>query len=272
MSWWRKRNGLASAPTGRMRSLRTSAQQGADRVSGAVATSAATRSRVNSLPSTDAASMTARSRGSRRSRRAASSAWIVGGTAMAVSSAGARPCRPRSGRRRRRAWRRPPRRTAGCPRPRRGCAPRRGRRAAPCRARWRSRSAASASASGSSRTDVAFGLLAPQAGRTSSSSGRAMTSSSSGASRAQSATCSSRSMNVGSAQWRSSTTSTSGRSARERLEHPAHRPERLLRRDRLARRASAARAARAIAGSSASAATCSNRPESRPAPRPVATR
>ena len=49
-------------------------------------TSAATRSRVNSFPSTDAASMTARSTGSRRSSRAASSAWIVGGTAIAVSS------------------------------------------------------------------------------------------------------------------------------------------------------------------------------------------
>ena len=48
--------------------------------------SAATRSRVNSFPSTDAASRIARSTGSRRSSRAASSAWIVGGTAIGVSS------------------------------------------------------------------------------------------------------------------------------------------------------------------------------------------
>ena len=125
--------------------------------------------------------------------------------------------------------------------------------------RWRSRSAASASASGSSRTEAAFGRPRPtRAGRRAARDAPS-TSSSSGASRAQSATCSRRSTNVGSAQCRSSTTSTSGASLREGLEHPAHRPERLLGRDRLARAARAARPARAMAGS-ASAATCSNRP------------
>ena len=53
---------------------------------------------------------------------------------------------------------------------------------------------------------------APQPGRPSSTSGRAVASSSSGASRAQSATCSRKSMNAGSPHCRSSMTSTSGRS------------------------------------------------------------
>ena len=85
-----------------------------------------------------------------------------------------------------------------------------------------------------------------------------MTSSSSGASRTQSVTCSSRSMNVGSAQWRSSTTSTSGR-----------RRARVSSTLRMAQNASSGATgsppglssspARAMAGS-ASPATCSNRP------------
>ena len=68
---------------GRMRSLRTRPRSSAP-IESAIPSpaSAATRSRVNSLPSTDAASMTVRSVGSSRSRRAASSAWIVGGTAI----------------------------------------------------------------------------------------------------------------------------------------------------------------------------------------------
>ena len=64
-----------SAPTARMRSLRMSARRWTSTGSPAPSpTSASTRSRANSLPSIDAASMTARSPGPSRSRRAAISA------------------------------------------------------------------------------------------------------------------------------------------------------------------------------------------------------
>ena len=90
----------------------------------------------------------------------------------------------------------------------RSCSARRaGRRASA------SNSAVSSGASGSSSTLVAFSLPPPHAGRTSSSSGRAMQSSRIGASRLRSATCSTRSRKVGSPQCRSSKTTTTGRSA-----------------------------------------------------------
>ena len=91
------------APTERMRSLRTSARRWTS--TGALApspTSASSRSRANSLPSIEAASMTARSPGPSRSSRAAISAWIVGGTAIAVSSAALDPSPSPEDRRRRR--------------------------------------------------------------------------------------------------------------------------------------------------------------------------
>ena len=78
-------------------------------------------------------------------------------------------------------------------------------------------------------------LRLPQAGRSSRSSGRARQRSRSGASRVQSARCSIRSSSVGSAQWMSSMTSTSGRSrARSRAPcaPPRRSPPGLLRRAR----------------------------------------
>ena len=65
--------------------------------------------------------------------------------------------------------------------------------------------------SGSSAIAVALSLPPPQAGRTSSSSGRAMQASRIGASRDQSAMYSIRSRRVGSAHWMSSITKTTGR-------------------------------------------------------------
>ena len=86
----------------------------------------------------------------------------------------------------------------------------------------------SADASGSSRTVVAFSLPPRPAGRRSSSSGRAMQSSRIGASRERSATCSTRSRNVGSAQWRSSKTHDERPLRGDRLEQLAERPGDLL--------------------------------------------
>ena len=71
----------------------------------------------------------------------------------------------------------------------------------------------SSPSSGSSRSEVAFDFPPPQAGRSSSSSGRATQRTKIGAPRDQSTTCSIRSRNVGSAHWMSSQTTTSGRSA-----------------------------------------------------------
>ena len=155
---------------------------------------------VNSLPTTDARSTVARSVRGRRSSRAASSAWIVGGTAgspfVPSSLAIATICSTKSGL------------------PSAASTTRRLTAAV----KWRRERSASISRSDSAserdsrRIDVALSLPPAQVGRESSSSGRATVSSSIGASRVQSATCSTRSRNVGSAQCRSSSTTTSGRS------------------------------------------------------------
>ena len=157
--------------------------------------------------------------GSSWSRRAASSAWMVGGTTTSPfgdSATIASICSTKS----------------GLP-------------SAASRIRARSGSASSTSpssrsisssvssaVSGSSRTVVALSLPPAQVGRRSSSSGRAMQRSRIGASRLQSATCSTRSRNVGSAQWRSSKTQTTGARLLEQL---AERPGDLVCRRRLLR-------------------------------------
>ena len=173
--------------------------------------------------------------------------------------------------RRRSASRAAPRRTAGCPRRPRRCA--RPPRSAGSRGSSRfvhqlAGSRPGRAARAGSRS--AFSLPPPQPGRASSSSGRAMQSSTIGASRARSATCSTRSRKVGSAHWRSSSTTTSGRGAGQRLEQPAHRPEDLLaRRRRRSRRGRSPRPApSAISsafGSSPSRAAMASRESSAPA-------
>ena len=108
---------------------------------------------------------------------------------------------------------------------------------------------------------AAAGCGAAQAGRLSSSSGRARQSSRIGAPLENATTYSIRSSSVGSAQWTSSTIRTSGRSRADRLEQPAHRPEGL---DRLRRPA-----ATPIAPSTWRAIS-RPRPRSRAAPRALA--
>ena len=175
--------------------------------------------RQNSLPMIDARSSTECCSGSSRSRRAASSAWIVGGIDGPAPARRPRRCTSRASARGRTGCRRPPprfrARRAGVERGAR----RAGRRSAP-----RTRS----SVSGLSSTDETFRFPPAQAGRSSRSSGRARPSRRIGASNVQSTTYSTRSRNVGSAQWRSSKTRTSGRSRGERLEELAYRPERRL--------------------------------------------
>ena len=205
------------ARSGRTSSRRTSAVSGS-RSSASDGESACTAPRWNTRPSTEPRSSTPRSVGSSWSRRAASSAWIVGGTVTAASGRVAdeadhlldeewvalgrlEDARPRSS----------------------------SPTSAPSSSAATSASA-SAAASGSSSTVVAFSLPPPQFGRRSRSSGRAMQSSRIGASRLRSATWSTRSRNASSPQWMSSSTTTSGVRSRRRLEQPADRPGDLLRR------------------------------------------
>ena len=88
---------------------------------------------------------------------------------------------------------------------------------------------ASASESAASTVTDRLGCGASQAGRTWANSGRAMQMSRIGCPLENATRYSSRSSSVGSAQWTSSTTTTSGRSRGGPLEQPAHRPEGLLR-------------------------------------------
>src|SRR5919106_936061 len=203
MSMWRKRN--ASSPSnagspGRISSFRTRASRRPPTCGrSSSGDSSETAPRWKSLPSIEARSRMLRSPGASRSRRAASSAWIVGGTttsALRSSRTIASICSTKSGL------------------PSAASAIR-------VRVSAERRSAATSSStrrydssaeSGSSSTVVAFSFPPPHAGRASSSSGRDRQRRRMGASRLQSVRWSRRSRNVGSAQFRSSTTTTSGRS------------------------------------------------------------
>ncbi len=163
--------------------------------------SAVTASAQNSRPTTDAAPIVRRSGRLRRSRRAASSAWIVGGTLTSAPS-------PDSRRNAIICWRKsglPSARAASCVADRVQAPPlpaagRGSARACPCRR------------SGPSSSSEESSLSRPQSGRCSISSSRAMQTSISGASAVCSSRCSTRSRRAGSAQCRSSSTSTTGRS------------------------------------------------------------
>ena len=85
------------------------------------------------------------------------------------------------------------------------------RRGSPPPRRFSTSRSDSSGESGSSVRVLARSLPPPQPGRTSSSSGRAMQATRIGASRLRSVTWSTRSSRLGSAQWRSSSTTTSGR-------------------------------------------------------------
>ena len=164
-------------------------------------------------PWTEACSSTARSPGSSRSMRAASTAWMLDGSApLAVLGAD----RDELLEEERVALGRldDPLRRAGVHRRR--------RRALTSLARLGVESA-------SSTSSERFGCGAP-AGRSSRSSGRARQTSRIGWPLENATRYSSRSSSVGSAQWTSSTTTTSGRSRADPLEQPADGPERLLRR------------------------------------------
>ena len=170
-----------------------------------------------SRPRRTRARATRRSSGSRRSSRAASSAWIAGGTAISPASSSpsasmASICSRKSGFP-----------SAASAMRRLAC----GESSVPAASAPMSTDDSSWE-SGSSRMEVAFSFPPAQPGRPSSSSGRARQRISTGALRTQSARCSIRSSSVGSAQWTSSKTSTSGRSLRERLGQLADRPEDLL--------------------------------------------
>ena len=218
----RCRNRNASSPgsvvrSARISSLRTSAiRSDGTRWRASSGTRLRTAPAKKSFPTTAAASSTVRSWGDNRSRRAASSAWIEGGTVTAETS----PVR---------RLRSPSRTTSpssisiasvsstnsGLPSDFSTIASASsvGRSVRP--RRFVTRAQACSSVSGSSDTVAAFDFPPAQAGRTSSRSERAMHSSRIGDPRDQSAMCSTRSRNVGSPQWTSSKTSTSGRSRAE---------------------------------------------------------
>jgi hypothetical protein len=168
----------------------------------------------NTWPMTAARSSRSRSSPSSRSRRAASSAWIVGGvpeaarspvTTQAPSSCRSRPSSSRAASSSSMNNGLP----AAAPVMRSLAA--RGRLPSPVRPS--SRAPASAWPRGSSSTVTALARPPAQAGRSSSSSERAMPTSRTGRPCGPSAIPSSRSRKVGSAQCRSSKTSSSGRSA-----------------------------------------------------------
>jgi hypothetical protein len=195
----RNRNASSSgsaATLGRTSSFRTSpsSREGTSRSSGA---NAATAPPWNTWPSTAPRSSAARSPAGSWSSRAASSAWIDGGTATSPgdSSSIASICSTNSGLPSDEARMRP-RRSASSPAP---------------ASRPSISSSVSIRLSGSSSTVVALSFPPPQPDRRSRRSGRARHRSMIGASRDQSATCSIRSRNVGSPHCTSSSTTTKGR-------------------------------------------------------------
>ena len=231
---WRNRKASSSGKlerSGRITSLRTSAV----RLRSTTGTSEAgassrTASRWNTVPSTEIRASSARSSSGSRSRRAASRAWIVGGTG---SSPGASTSvqRPSSCWSSRSSISIASSSSTKSGLPSQASAMRRGllARKLPRLSRFSTSSLLSSGASGSSRIEVAFSLPPPQPGRCVEQLGAAPCRAARSARRAtRSATCSTRSRKVGSAHWRSSSTTTSGRGACQRLEQPASRPEDLL--------------------------------------------
>ena len=174
--------------------------------------SASTAPRQNSFPTTAAASRICRSSPGRPSSRAASSARMVGGTAIPARSPSASHA-PSARRSRPESTSIPTISSTNSGMPS-AAAVIRSRTSTgsgvPPRRLPRSTSLA-CSESGSRWIVVALRFPPAQSGRRSSSSGRAMHSRSIGASRVHSTTWSRRSSSVGSAQWMSSTTTSSGR-------------------------------------------------------------
>ena len=216
MRMCRKRKASSSRKldrSGRMTSRRTSAVRLRSTAGASeLGASSRTASRWKVVPATDTRASSARSSSGSRSRRAASSAWMVGGTGRPPASP--LSAQPSCSRRRRPSsisMVSSSSANSGFPSqasPRRAAVS--GGTAARLR-RFATSSSVSSGPSASSRIEAAFSLPPPQPVRLSSSSGRAMHTSAMGASRARSATCSTRSRKVGSAHWRSSSTTTSGR-------------------------------------------------------------
>ena len=189
---------------GRTRSLRTrrsSARAAVAPPSTSGSARAASASAVNSLPMTDACSISARSSGSSRSSRAARSAWIVGGrtwssSERSCSASIASICSRKS----------------GFPSAASATRARVERASSRSPRTWEMSASESSSERPSRSMDTAFTLPPPQAGRSSRSSGRARHSTMMGASFVRSTSESRRSRSVGSAHWRSSNTRRRGRS------------------------------------------------------------
>jgi len=162
-------------------------------------TSSTTAERWNVLPATEACSTSVRSPGGRRSIRAASTAWIVGGTDTVPAPCSAdiaSICSRKSG------FPSAASRMRACSSAEMGAVP--GKLSTTARA--------AGSESGSRWTRSAAGARACHSDRTSRSSSRATQSRKTGALIGARPTDSTSSRNVGSAQWRSSKTTTRGRS------------------------------------------------------------
>ena len=173
--------------------------------------SSRTAPRWKTLPSTDARSITSRSASPSLSIRAATSAWMVGGTGSERSSAVAfqrpfsRMINPSST-----SMPSSSSMKSGLPSAAASTRSRASSSSSTRPSRFSTRRPHASVSSGSSRTEVALSFPPAQAGRRSRSSGREAQISRIGASRDQSDTCSTRSRKVGSAQWMSSNTTTSG--------------------------------------------------------------